>query len=205
MNRPEFDEFAALWQDEPDPLEQARMEADARAARRHGRLFDYIEYLLGISLVGVFVAGSFLAHSTLTMVIGVPAMIGITWLTWRRRTLRQMARTLNTVDRAAFIESSLRNARANLRRNTVGLVFLPFLVPAALTFKVSLRTGGGPVEVWEALVLWSQTPRAAITILLLTILGAFTVRTRRKLQREIQRLEGLRLGYELEAEHERGA
>jgi heme exporter protein D len=202
MNRPDFDEFAALWQDEPDPREQAQMEADARAARRRGRLFDYIEYFIAFLLLAIPVAGLFLAASPLTLVLAVPLMIMTTWLTWRRRTLRQMARTLNTADRASFIESSLRNARVNLRRNTIGLAFLPFVVPIALTFKVSLRTGGGPYEVWEALVLWSQTPRAAITIVLLTVLAGFTVRNRRKLWREIERLENLRDGYALEAEQE---
>ncbi|HEX9947847.1 MAG TPA: hypothetical protein VGA98_09935 [Allosphingosinicella sp.] len=202
MNRPEFDELAELWQDELDPLEQARMEANARAARRRGRLYDYLEYFLGIALVAIFVAGSFITASPLTIAVGVPLMIGITWLTWRRRALRQMARTLNTSDRAAFIESSLHYARANLRRNTIGLVSIPLLVPMALAFKVSLRTGGGPHEVWQALLQWSQTPRAAITILLLTILGGFTVLSRRKIRREIRRLEQLRRGYELEAERE---
>jgi F0F1-type ATP synthase assembly protein I len=203
MNRPDFDEFAALWQDEPDPLAQAQMEADARRARRRGRLFDFLEYVFGILLVGIFIGGAFISTSPLTMVVAVPLMLGIGWLTWRRRALRQMARTLNTSDRAGFIDSSMRNARADLRRNTMGLAFLPLLVPIAFVFKVSLRTGGGVQAVLEALTVWMQTPRAPITIGVLIVIAGFTIRSRRRIHRELERLERLRIGYEIEAEHER--
>jgi hypothetical protein len=202
MNRPEFDEFAELWQEQPAGLEQVQMEVDASSARRRGRLYDYLEYGLGIALVAVFVAGSFIVANPLTIAVAVPLMIAITWLTWRRRALRQMARSLNTSNREAFIESSLRYARANLRRNTIGLASLPFLIPTALTFKVSMRTGGGPDEVWQAFLEWAQTPRAAITVVALAILGGFTLRSRRKVRLEIRRLETLRRSYAQEAERE---
>lgn len=205
MTGPDLDELAALWQGDPDPVEQARMEKLAAKARRRGRLYDYIEYATGIALVAIFVAGSFIAASPVTIALAVPLMIGVTWLTWRRRALRQMALTLNTSDRGAFIESSLRNARRNLRRNTIGLAFIPLLVPLSVAFKISVRTGGGPDEVWQALVQWAQTPRAAITVVALTILAGFCFRSRFKIRREIGRLETLRRGYEQEAESEIGA
>jgi hypothetical protein len=203
MNRPEFDEFAALWQGEPDPLEKAQMEAYARRARRRGRLLDYIDYAVAISLFAVMVGGSLISTSPLTMAVAVPLIIAVTWMTWKRRKLRQMARTLNTSDRNAFIQSSLRNARANLRRSTIGLASLPLLVPVALAFKVSLRTGGGPQEVWDAFVLWAQTVRAPLTVLGLLIMAAFNLRSRRRTKAEIRRLERLQAGYEAEAEQER--
>ena len=203
MNRPDFDEFAALWQDGPDPLEQAQMEAYARAARRRGRLLDYIDYAVWILLFVLFVGGAFISTTPLTIALAVPLMLAMTWLTWRRRRLRQMARTLNTSDRAAFLETSLRNARANLRRNTIGLVLIPLVVPLALIFKVSVRTGGGPLEVWEAFLMWVQTPRAPIGTVLLLIVALFSLRSRRKTKAEVQRLESLREGYEIEAEWER--
>jgi hypothetical protein len=205
MNRPDVDEFAALWQDGPDPLEQAEMEAYARGARRRGRLLDYIDYAVWISLFGMFVAGSFVSTSPLTIAFGLPLMLAMTWLTWRRRRLRQMARALNTSDRGAFLETSLRNARANLRRNTIGLVLIPLVVPVALIFKVSIRSGGGLLEVWEAFLMWTQTARAPIGIGLLSLVTAFSLRSRRKTKLEIQRLEALRKGYEVEAEWEREA
>jgi hypothetical protein len=203
MSRPEFDEFAAVWQDEADPLEQAQMEADARGARRRGRLLDYIDYAVSIALLVVFVGGSFISTSPLTIAFAVPLMIGLTWMTWRRRRLRQMARTLNTSDRAAFLGTSLRNARADLRRTTIGLVSLPLVVPAAVFFKVSVRTGGGPRELWEGMVAWAQSPRSVIAVWLLLILAGFTLRSMRRTKAEIQRLDSLRQGYEVEAELER--
>jgi hypothetical protein len=203
MSRPEFDEFAALWQDEADPLEQAEMEAYARRARRRGRLLGYIDYVYWVSFLVIFVVGSFISTSPLTIAFALPLMIGLTWMTWRRRSLRQMARTLNTLDRAAFLDTSLRNARANLRRATIGLAFIPFVVPAAVFFKVSVRTGGGSRELWDGMVAWAQSPRSVIVISVLLILAGFTLRSMRRIKAEIQRLDALRLGHEAEAELER--
>jgi phosphatidylglycerophosphate synthase len=202
MNRPDMDEFAALWQDEPDPAEQARMEAYARAARRRGRLLDYLDYATVLAVAIMIVAGSFISTSPLTIAVAVPLMIAVTWMTYQRRRLRQMARTLNTSGRTAFFESSLRNARVNLRRNTIGLASMPFLVPAGLVFKVSIRSGGGPAEIWEAFLLWTQTIRAPLAILALIIVACFALRSRRRIKSEIKRLELLREGYETEAAKE---
>jgi TRAP-type C4-dicarboxylate transport system permease large subunit len=202
MNPPDMEEFAALWRDEPDLAEQAQMEAYARAARRRGRLIDYLDYAMVFAVAIMMVAGSFVSTNPLTIAVAVPLMIATTWMTYQRRRLRQMARTLNTSGRIAFFESSLRNARANLRRNTIGLVSVPFVVPAALFFKVSIRTGGGPEEVWEAFLLWTQTVRAPLTIVALLIIALFALRSRRKIKSEMKRLEFLRERYEAEATRE---
>lgn len=202
MNRPEFDEFAALWQDEPDPLEEARMQVYARKARRRGRLLGYLDFAFAALLLGMTFVFWFVSSSPLTTLIGLPLMLVIVWLTWKRRQVSQMTRTLNASTPQAFLQSSLRNARANLRRNAIGLVALPFAVPVALAFKVSTRTGGGPQEVWEAFLLWTQTLRAPITIFVLIAIAAFTWRTRRRIKSEINRLENLSRGYEAEAEAE---
>lgn len=199
MNRPEFDELAELWKGDPDPAEQAQFQAYAKAARRRGRLLGYLDYSLAFMVMIMVAGGAFISPTPLTVAIAVPLVIAVTWLTWVRRSVRQMTKTLNTADRASFIESSLRNATANLRRNTIGLASLPFVVPVAVAFKVSIRTGGGPQEVWEALGLWIQTVRAPITLLVLLIWAALSLRRRRKLKAEIRRLEGLRRGYESEA------
>ncbi|HEX8125702.1 MAG TPA: hypothetical protein VF548_08985 [Allosphingosinicella sp.] len=199
MNGPEFDEFAALWQGDPDSLDQARMEAYARRARRRGKLLGYLDYAFAVLLIAILVIGSFISLTPLTVAIAVPLMIAVTWLTWVRRSVRQMTNTLNTSDRAGFLESSLRNAAANLRRNTIGLASLPFLVPVALAFKVSIRTGGGPAEIWEALGHWIHTGRAPITILALLVWAGLSLRRRARLKAEIRRLEGVRRGYEAEA------
>jgi hypothetical protein len=204
MNRPEFDEFAALWQDEPDLMEQAQIEAYARAARRRGRLLAYADYAIAVLLVGGFAIGIFISKNPLTLIPAVLLMIAIIWMTWKRRQMRQMALTLSTSDRESFIESSIRNVHANLRRQYISIGSLPFIVPLALFFKVSLRTGGGPQEVLEAFVAWTQTIRAPITVILLMGVAALSLRSIRKLKRELRQLERLRSGYREEADKEKG-
>jgi hypothetical protein len=202
MNRPEFDEFAALWQSETDPGEQAQMQAYARAARRKGRLLGLVDYAVAFLIITVSLSGLFISHTPLTLAATAVIVIATVYLTWKRRQIRQMARTLNTADQQAFRESSIQIARANLRRVMFSLSTIPFLVPLALTWKVSVRTGGGPQEVVDAFIAWTQTIRAPITIVLLLIVAGLSLRSRRKLKREIERLESLRRGYEREADQD---
>ncbi|HEX8579600.1 MAG TPA: hypothetical protein VF655_08405, partial [Allosphingosinicella sp.] len=67
MSRPEFDEFAALWQDGPDPLDQAEMDSYARKARRRGRLLDYIDYAVWFLMVVLLVGGALISTSPVTL------------------------------------------------------------------------------------------------------------------------------------------
>jgi hypothetical protein len=202
MTRPDLDEFAALWHSEPDPLEQEQMQAYARAARRRGKLLGYLDAAWAALVFTILLGGVFVSPSPLTIAIGLPLMLATIWLSWKRRQMRQMARTLNTSTPEAFVASSLANARANLRRVTISVASIPFLVPVALAFKVSMRTGGGPQEIWEALLLWTHTIRAPITLVVLLTIAAFSLRSRRRIKREMRRLEGLRRGYEAEADEE---
>jgi hypothetical protein len=202
MTRPDLDEFAALWHSGPDPLEQEQMQAYARAARRRGKLLGYLDAAWAALVFTILLGGVFVSPSPLTIAIGLPLMLATIWLSWKRRQMRQMTRTLNTSTPEAFVASSLANARANLRRVTISVASIPFLVPVALAFKVSMRTGGGPWEVWEALLLWTHTIRAPITLVVLLTIAAFSLRSRRRIKREMRRLEGLRRGYEAEADRE---
>lgn len=202
MNRPDFDEFAALWQAESDPLDQKQIEAYASSARRRGKLLGWVNYVIWSLMMGVTIAGAFVSVNPLTIMIALPLMVATTWLMWKGRQTRLMVRTLNTSSPQAFLDTSLRNARENLRRGMISLVLLPFLVPMALAFKVSTRTGGGPQEIWEAFIAWTQTIRAPITVVILIIIAGFSLRSRWKTQAEIRRLEALRLSYEVEAEQE---
>ncbi|HEX8583415.1 MAG TPA: hypothetical protein VF680_03285 [Allosphingosinicella sp.] len=202
MTRPDLDEFAALWHSEPDPLEQEQMQAYARAARRRGKLLGYLDAAWAALVFTILLGGVFVSPSPLTIAIGLPLMLATIWLSWKRRQMRQMARTLNTSTPEAFVASSLANARANLRRVTISVASIPFLVPVALAFKVSMRTGGGPQEIWEALLLWTHTIRAPITLVVLLTIAAFSLRSRGRIKREMRRLEGLRRGYEAEADEE---
>ena len=202
MNRPDVHEFEALWQGGLDPDEQARLEAMARVARRRGRLLAYADLALAVLIIGGSIFGTLIARGPVTMGAAVLVLIVTVWLTWRRRAIRQMAATLNTSDRQAFLESSVRNAYANLRRNTLSLAVFPLIIPAALTWKVSLRTGGSIPNPMTVLSDWAQSPRGIITLFLMTLFIAFMIRSRRKIRGELRRLQELRRAYEDEAKRE---
>jgi hypothetical protein len=202
MTGPDLDEFAELWQGDPDPEEQARMEALAEKARRRGRLLAYADIALAALIVGGSLFGAFAVRGPVTMVTALLLVVGTTWFTVKLRATRQMSRTLSTVDRESFIESSMRNARASLRRITIGLIFVPLLVPTVIVWKVSLRHGGRIPDPLHVMLDWAQSPRGVITMCLMAAAAVFTLRSRRKLKREIRQLEELRAAYREEAARE---
>jgi hypothetical protein len=202
MTGPDLDEFAELWQSDSDPAEQARMEGLAAKARRRGRFLAYADITLAALIVGVSIFGAFAVRGPVTMVTALIMVVGTTWFTVKLRAARQMFRTLDTVDRESFIESSVRNARASLRRITIGLIFVPLLVPTVIVWKVSLRLGGRIPDPGQVMLDWAQSPRGIITMSLMAAAAAFTLRSRRKLKREIRQLEELRAAYREEATRE---
>ena len=205
MNRPDVQEFEALWQGGLDPEEQARLEAMARVARRRGRFLAYADSFLAALIVSGSIFGALISRGPVMMAAAVLVLLVTLWLTWRRRTLRQMAATLNTGDRQSFLESSVRNAYANLRRNTLSLAVFPFVVPAALTWKVSLRTGGDIPHPLTVVADWAQSTRGIITLFLMSLLVIFMIRSRLKIRAELRRLQELRRIYEDEAKREEAA
>jgi hypothetical protein len=202
MTGPDLDEFAELWQGDPDPVEQARMEALAAKARRRGRLLAYADIMLAALIVGGSIFGAFAVRGPVTMVTALLLVVGTTWFTVKLRATRQMSRTLSTVDRESFIETSLRNARASLRRIMLGLIFVPILVPVVLVWKVSLRNGGRIPDPLHVMLDWAQSPRGIITMFLMAAAAAITIRSQRKLKREIRQLEELRVAYREETSRE---
>jgi hypothetical protein len=202
MTGPDLDEFAELWQGDPDPAEQARMEALAAKARRRGRLLAYADITLAALIVGASIFGAFAVRGPVTMVTALIMVVGTTWFTMKLRATRQMSKTLSTVDRESFIETSLRNAQASLRRITLGLIFVPVLVPVVLVWKVSLRNGGRMPDPLQVMLDWAQSPRGIITMSLMAAAAAITIRSQRKLKREIRQLEELRAAYREETARE---
>lgn len=200
MNDPELQEFADLWQ-QPDASEQAEFEALARKARQRGRLLGYGDIVLAVLVIGG--TASLLAErSTVTIVAAIFLLVGTLWLNWKRRQLRQMASTLDTQDRASFIESSLRNAKANLRRVTISFALVPPFVLLVVVLKLSGRGQVGTTGILSGLLEWAQSPRGIIALGLVALLAAYVVRSRRRLRAEMRQLESLRAAYEEEAEHD---
>ena len=202
MTGPDLDEFAELWQGEPDPAEQARMEAIAAKARRRGRLMAYADIGLAALIVGGSLFGAFAVQGPVTMVAALFLVVGTTWFTVKLRATRQMSRTLSTVDRESLIQTSLRHAQSRLRRITLGLMFVPVLVPIVIVWKVSLRNGGSMPDPFQVMLDWAQSTRGLITMSLMAGAAAVALRSRWKLQREIRQLEELRSAYREEESRE---
>lgn len=204
MNDPDLQEFADLWT-EPDPREQEAVDALVGKARRRGRLMAWADIALAVVIIGGGIIATLL-QPTVTTALFVFFLIGsTTWLNLQRRKIRQMTRTLATGDRASFMEASIVIAKANLRRVTLGMAMLPFLILLAIGFKISLRSGGAIGNPAEALLIWAQSTRGIITLTLMSGFVAFMSRSRFKLKRELRQLKALRNEYESEAESDREA
>jgi hypothetical protein len=200
MTDPELQELADLWQ-ERDDEESAKFELMARKARRQGRFLAYADVGLAALLIGGSLFFLFISPGPFTTAAAL-ALLGATlWLTWQRRKLRQMVRTLNTADRPTFLANSVRNARADLRRVTLTLAALPPLVISALLMKMGTRSGDA-IHPVDYIVNWAQTPRGMISLAIFALIALHALRSRRKIKKELEWLEDLRRSYEQPPEEE---
>lgn len=203
MREPGFEDLADLWQD-PEGVDREAFEALARRARRRGRLLGYADLGFILLLVGGTLLGIFMTPEPTTIVAALALLVATLWLSWTRRRLRQMAATLNTSDPAAFLQSCVANAKANLRRVNLSLMLMPPFVAMAIAFKGSQHSKGGIDHLPQGILEWASSARTliALTIVLLLVLGL--VRSRRRLRAELSRLERLRLDYEEERRRDAG-
>ena len=199
MTDPDLQSLADLWT-ENDSAEQEAFEAMARKARLRGRIFAWLDFAAVAFILGASLVGVFLEPGPITMIAAIALVVTTVIVTRKRRQIRQMTRTLDTASRQAFIETSLSNAGANLRRTRLSLAFFPLGVLFALAYKMSLRTGGRTDLIPGEFVEWVQTPRGIITMALLSLLFAWGLRTARRTKQELRRLAELRAAY---AEEER--
>lgn len=191
MREPGFDEFADLW-NEPGASDEEAFEQLARKARRQGRLGAYVD----LAFVSIFVVGAALStvmtpHPA-TIVAALCLLVITSILSWKRRQLRQMAKTLVAGDRMEFFAASVGIEKVNLRRNTLGLIFLPPGVAAAVAFKVALRNNGHLEHPLQAFGMWAASPRGMISLTLMVLFLAWMIASRRKTQLSLDRLKALR-------------
>jgi len=202
MREPGFEELADLWQDREEGDAEA-FEALARKARRRGRLLGYADLAMVVLLFGGIVPGLFLAPNGTTIAIAILLVAATLWLSWTRRRLRQMAATLNTSDPAAFLESSVANAKTNLRRVNLSLTIMPPLVAMGIAFKGSQHSDG--IEhLWKGILEWASSARAMIALVVVLLFFLSVIRSRRRLRAELGRLESLREDYEVESRRDLG-
>jgi hypothetical protein len=193
MTDPELQQLADLWM-QPDPAEAEKFQSLARRARRRGRWLGYADWALAIVLVGGSVFAFLASPGPLFTAAAILLLVATVFLTWQRRKLRQMASTLDTADRRAFIESSVRSARANLRRVTLSALALPPLVLVALLAKMGMR--GNVTDPGQFLLAWAQSPRGMISLAIFALILALQMRSILRIRSELRRLESLRRAYE---------
>jgi len=205
MSTGELDDLAALWRVDPDPGEREELEQLARQARRRGRLVDFVDLAMLALLIGGSIVAAFAIQNPLLLVAAAVVIVATVWLTLKRRKIRQMARSLNTADRRSFLESSIGNVKANLRRNLLSLIVFPLFAPVVVLLKVGARTGGDPGAMVVVLLEWAGSVRGLITLSIGFVLMAFVYRARRRHRSELKELLHLRAAYEDEARRDAGA
>jgi hypothetical protein len=203
MREPDFEDLADLWQD-AEVGDREAFEALARRARRRGRLLGYADLAFVLVLLGGLLPGILLAPNPVTIAAAVLLLVATLWLSWTRRRYRQMAATLNTSDPAAFIESSIANALANLRRVNLSLILTGPLVAVAIVFKATKRSRGGLETLPQGLLEWVSAPRSWLGLAIVFLLVVAMLRSRRRLRGELGRLENLRQDYERESRRDVG-
>ncbi|HYD36303.1 MAG TPA: hypothetical protein VEA60_01740 [Allosphingosinicella sp.] len=201
MTDPDLQRLADLWTDTDAP-EQAAFERMARKARLRGRIFAYLDYAAVAFILACSVLGFFMEPGASTMVAAIALIVMTLVVTRKRRQIKQMTRTLDTASRAAFIESSIGNATANLRRTRLSLAFFAPGMMLALAYKMALRVGGRTEDIPAEFIDWVQTARGIITMVLLALLFAWGLRTARRIKQELRRLEELRAAYVEEDRHD---
>lgn len=197
MTDPELQELSELWQ-QPDSAEVEKFQLLARKARRRGRWLAYADWAFAFAIVGGSLFAILASPGRLTTFAAIGLLVATVWLTWQRRRLRQMARTLDTTDRHSFIDSSVRSARANLRRVVLSTVAVPPFVILALLLKLSYRRGGYISDPGEVLLAWVQSPRGMITLAIIALIVALSLRSIARIKKELRSLETLRRAYEEE-------
>ncbi|MEA3009534.1 MAG: hypothetical protein QOJ91_1226 [Sphingomonadales bacterium] len=203
MREPGFEDLANLWQD-PEDGNRELFEALARRARRKGRLLGYADFVLFLLIVLGIVPSLFMAPNAVTVTVAILLLVATLWLNWTRRRLRHKAFALNTSETAAFLEGSVANAKANLRRVNLSLMLMPPMVVMALIFKVSQRSRGGIETLPQGILEWASVPRAWAGLTVVAVLLLLTFHSRRRLRAELAQLEKLRLDYEREKRRDLG-
>ena len=206
MTDSDLQNFAELWKETDAGEQQQAFETMARKARRRGRIFAWLDFAAVAFILGTSLVGVLMEPGTITMLTAIALIVTTIVVTRKRRQIKQMTRTLDTASREAFIDTSISNATANLRRTRLSLAFFPIGVGIALAYKMALRAGGRTELVAVTFVEWVQAPRGIITMALLALVFAWGLRTARRIRRELRRLEELRVAYsEEERNDERDA
>lgn len=190
MTDPELQEFAELWRETEVPKEEDFAKL-IRKAKRQAVLMGWADILLGVFILGSLLLGVIAAPSPASIAGTLLLASSVMWINWKRRKMRQIIRTLSTEDRASFFESSLKVARADLARATLGAYLFPPLILLAILVQVGIRHGGVQHPLL-AIAHWAVSVRGLITLPLLVALFLYQLRRRRHDLERVRSFEEIR-------------
>jgi hypothetical protein len=202
MSAPDFDDFAALWTQEPNAEEERIFQSLARTVSRRAKLIYYIEiglaFFLLVSLLSVMVVDKRLA--TAGPIILVAA--ALSWSVWKRYELQHVAMIVDCSDRRSLLSSATANAQARLRQSTWSLILVPPVFCLMLALKFT-RDGSLPISANDLWVFLDRPPMLAGLAAVLLLL-AYVAQQIVRLRRELVRLKALQLQYDAEADLDAG-
>jgi hypothetical protein len=197
MSAPDFDDFAALWTQEPNAEEERIFQSLARTVSRRAKLIYYIEiglaFFLLVSLLSVMVVEKRLA--TAAPIILVAA--ALSWSVWKRYELQQVAMIVDCSDRRSLLSSAMATARGRLRQSTWSLILVPPVFCLTLALKFT-RDGSLPISANDLWAFLGRPPMLAALAAILLLL-AYVVQQIVRLRRELGRLHALQIEYDAEA------
>jgi hypothetical protein len=194
MIDPDLKNLADLWQ-EPNAADNAAFEAMARKARRQARLMAYGDAAWLVLIVVTVGMGAFLKPNLISAVVALTMLATTLWINWMRRRLRQITKTIDTADRAGFLESCIRITKGSIRRVTLTFITFPPAMLLAILFRVSTKNGGDILHPWGAIAAWATSLRGIVALTLLGAIALWNVRARIRLSRELRRLHDMKQDY----------
>ncbi len=199
----DLEEYAALWQAEPTAEEEREFQALADGASRRAQFVQYAEHGLALLLLVAVLIAVVMAPAPATIAIGVLSIAALTWSSWRRHLLTQIALLVETSDRGRIVADAMIAARANLRRSTLGLwLYVPGILLGALLTH-SFNQGGDLSDFTDVFLRGALVwPEGFAILFLLLVLGLQLVRTNIGFRKELQRLESLQADYREEAKRD---
>ncbi len=196
MNEPDFQAFAAIWQQDPPEEEVRIFRKMARRASRQARLLRYAESLFG-AMIAIGAGLAFLvAPGPATGAFALLLALATIWTAWQRHRFDAAAAQVSRTAREALLESSEASARAALRKSTIGVVSaLPGGVLAIALADLILRGHGDAARWIDSVPERILSPSILVSLLIMTMVTLGAWRHNRRLRRELVRIQALRSAY----------
>jgi hypothetical protein len=198
MTDPELERLASLWR-EPDPAEQAVFERMARKARLQARLTARSDIALAIATAILLSLALWRHPNPVAIALGLVLYAAMLWLNWKRRALRRMDALDGSAGRQAFLDSAIGSARLKLRNIRLSYyAAIPFLLLGSL-FLMTAREAMGIEAAIAYFPAWVATRRGLGFVAMFALVAVWLLYVRRRIRKEIARLETLKRAYEEEA------